>query len=70
MSPLSILFHLNPYPKTSSGKVQRYACRTGFLNGTLDVVEDWSEHPQGKAKFLHLNAEVESLLQQLHSSKQ
>jgi acyl-CoA synthetase (AMP-forming)/AMP-acid ligase II len=56
-------------PKTSSGKVQRYACRTGFLSGTLDVVDDWSEHPQVKAKYLHLNAEVESLLQQLHSSK-
>ncbi|WP_375493275.1 fatty acyl-AMP ligase [uncultured Nostoc sp.] len=55
--------------KTSSGKIQRYACRTGFLSGTLDAVEDWSEHPQGKAKFIHLNAEVESLLQQLQNSK-
>ena len=27
-------------PKTSSGKVQRYACRTGFLAGTLDVVAE------------------------------
>ncbi|MEB3341685.1 fatty acyl-AMP ligase [Okeania sp.] len=26
-------------PKTSSGKVQRYACREGFLNGTLQVFE-------------------------------
>ncbi|NES73652.1 MAG: fatty acyl-AMP ligase, partial [Okeania sp. SIO2D1] len=26
-------------PKTSSGKVQRYACREGFLAGTLQIFE-------------------------------
>jgi acyl-CoA synthetase (AMP-forming)/AMP-acid ligase II len=57
-------------PKTSSGKIQHYACRTSFLAGNLDVVEDWSENPQGKAKFLNLNAEVQSLLQQLQTSNQ
>ncbi len=25
-------------PKTSSGKIQRHACRTGFLNGTLETI--------------------------------
>jgi len=25
-------------PKTSSGKIQRHACRTGYLAGTLDVI--------------------------------
>ncbi|KOR34920.1 MULTISPECIES: fatty acyl-AMP ligase [Planktothricoides] len=27
-------------PKTSSGKIQRHACRANFLAGTLDVVEE------------------------------
>ena len=27
-------------PKTSSGKIQRHACRDGFLAGSLDVVQD------------------------------
>ncbi|BAZ29704.1 AMP-dependent synthetase and ligase [Cylindrospermum sp. NIES-4074] len=57
-------------PKTSSGKIQRHACRSGFLAGTLNVVDDWSENPQNKAKFLHLQAETQSLLQQVQSSKQ
>ncbi len=28
-------------PKTSSGKIQRYACREGFLKNTLSVVAKW-----------------------------
>lgn len=28
-------------PKTSSGKIQRYLCRTAFLNGTLSEVSRW-----------------------------
>ncbi|MEH2171998.1 beta-ketoacyl synthase N-terminal-like domain-containing protein [Nostoc sp.] len=28
-------------PKTSSGKIQRYATRAGFLAGTLEVVGEW-----------------------------
>ena len=28
-------------PKTSSGKIQRHACRAGFLGGTLSVVAKW-----------------------------
>lgn len=39
-------------PKTSSGKIKRHACRLGFLDGSLDVVYDWCENPQGKAKDL------------------
>lgn len=29
-------------PKTSSGKIQRFACRQGFLDHTLAVVDEWS----------------------------
>ena len=33
-----LLLKTGSIPKTSSGKIQRHACRTGFLNGSLDVV--------------------------------
>ncbi|MBD2448798.1 fatty acyl-AMP ligase [Nostoc sp. FACHB-152] len=56
-------------PKTSSGKIRRQACRTAFLAGSLDVVEDWSENPQSKVKFMHLQAELDSVLQQLSAGK-
>ena len=29
-------------PKTSSGKMQRYACRIAFLTGTLDTLAQWT----------------------------
>ena len=33
-----LLLRVGSIPKTSSGKIQRYACRSGFLNGDLIVV--------------------------------
>lgn len=66
----AVLVKTGSIPKTSSGKIQRYACRAGFKAGTLNVVDDWSENPQGKVKFLQLQAEVESVLQQLSAGKQ
>jgi acyl-CoA synthetase (AMP-forming)/AMP-acid ligase II len=58
----TVLVKTGSIPKTSSGKIQRHACRAGFLAGSLNVVEDWSENPHGKAKFLHLQSDVESML--------
>ncbi|HEV2521761.1 MAG TPA: SDR family NAD(P)-dependent oxidoreductase [Candidatus Acidoferrales bacterium] len=34
-------------PRTSSGKIQRYACREAFLAGTLDAVHEWRD-PEGR----------------------
>ncbi len=34
LRPLSV-------PKTSSGKIQRHACKLGYLEGTLEVVGEW-----------------------------
>jgi len=65
----TVLVKTGSIPKTSSGKIQRYACRSGFLAGSLNVVDDWSENPRGKAKFLHLQAEVESLLKEVSTGK-
>nr|VFK67790.1 MAG: Acyl-CoA synthetase (AMP-forming)/AMP-acid ligase II [Candidatus Kentron sp. UNK]VFK73118.1 MAG: Acyl-CoA synthetase (AMP-forming)/AMP-acid ligase II [Candidatus Kentron sp. UNK] len=43
------IFLLKPrkLPKTSSGKVQRHACRKRFLAGELDSIANW-ERPQGQ----------------------
>jgi 8-amino-7-oxononanoate synthase len=36
-----VLVRFGSIPKTSSGKIQRHACRTGFLDGNLSVVAQW-----------------------------
>lgn len=36
-----VLVHANSIPKTSSGKIQRHACRNGYLEGGLRVVARW-----------------------------
>lgn len=55
--------------KTSSGKIRRRSCRDTLLAGDLEVVEDWSETPHHKSKFINLQAEVDSFLEQLTSEK-
>ncbi|MGB3201700.1 MAG: AMP-binding protein [Nodosilinea sp.] len=35
------LLKTNAMPKTSSGKIQRHLCRSGFLDGQLDLVHSW-----------------------------
>ena len=65
----TVLVKTGSIPKTSSGKIRRHACRAEFLTGSLNVVGDWSLNPQGKANFLQLQADVESLLQKLQTCK-
>lgn len=36
-----VLVRAGSVPKTSSGKIQRHACRRGFLDGHLKVVKQW-----------------------------
>src|SRR5688572_29494045 len=36
-----VLLKFGTIPKTSSGKIQRHACRIGFQNGSLEVVGEW-----------------------------
>ncbi|MEN6558049.1 MAG: aminotransferase class I/II-fold pyridoxal phosphate-dependent enzyme [Thermoguttaceae bacterium] len=38
-----ILLRVGTVPKTSSGKIQRHACREGYLSGTLAVVGQWRQ---------------------------
>ena len=42
-----VLIKPRSIPRTSSGKIQRYACREAFLAGTLDVVREWRD-PEGR----------------------
>jgi acyl-CoA synthetase (AMP-forming)/AMP-acid ligase II/acyl carrier protein len=65
-----LLLKSGSIPKTSSGKIQRRACRASFLAGNLDVVWDWSINPEYKVKFKHLLMEIASLEQQLLPRKQ
>ena len=65
----TVLVKTGSIPKTSSGKVQRYACRSGFLDGSLNVIEDWSENPHGRAKFRQLQAEVDSVFEKLTANQ-
>ena len=51
--------------KTSSGKIQRRACKASFMAGKLDVIADWSENPGLTAKVRDLKGDIESLVQQL-----
>ncbi len=47
-----VLVRAGTIPRTSSGKIQRHACRNGYLAGMLDVVGQWksgdAEGPIGK----------------------
>ena len=36
-----VLIRSGSVPKTSSGKIQRHACRAAYLAGTLEVVAQW-----------------------------
>jgi acyl-CoA synthetase (AMP-forming)/AMP-acid ligase II/acyl carrier protein len=61
-----VLLKTASIPKTSSGKIQRHACRTGFLNGSLDVLDAWTLNPQ--QDLLQLHSDVDSLLEQIQLS--
>lgn len=38
-----VLLGAGRIPKTSSGKIQRHACRTGFLANNLDALAEWRD---------------------------
>jgi len=40
-------------PRTSSGKIQRHACRNAMLAGTLDCLAQWSLRPDATGEFTH-----------------
>lgn len=66
--PLHAVVFIRPgtFPRTSSGKVQRRACREGFLAGTLEVVHQWLDSDEAVPAGVRHNysASLESWLQQ------
>jgi acyl-CoA synthetase (AMP-forming)/AMP-acid ligase II len=58
----TVLIKPGSIPKTSSGKIQRHACRRGFLDGSLNVVAHCSGNFQHQAQFQKLEVDVNSLL--------
>ncbi|MEH2078581.1 MAG: AMP-binding protein [Nostoc sp.] len=61
-----VLLKTASIPKTSSGKIQRHACRVGFLDKSLDIVGDWTAN-LAETDLQQLQAEVEDLWEQVHS---
>ena len=65
-----VLLKTGSIPKTSSGKIQRRACKQGFLEDSLNVVEQWQKtfkkegssltQTTEKVKHYRLLAELES----------
>lgn len=51
--------------KTSSGKIQRRACRNNFLTGKLEVIADWSDNPRLTAKVRDFNTDINALERQV-----
>jgi 8-amino-7-oxononanoate synthase len=47
-----VLVRNGSIPKTSSGKIQRHACRSDFLEGALKEVAAWRAWEQGEAERL------------------
>ena len=39
-----VLLRQGSIPKTTSGKIQRHACRQQYLRGELDVLHTWQAH--------------------------
>lgn len=64
-----LLLKTGSIPKTSSGKIQRHACRVGFLKNSLNIVSDWTANPRMKNEFQNLELEVERIEQQLQNHK-
>jgi acyl-CoA synthetase (AMP-forming)/AMP-acid ligase II len=54
--------------KTSSGKIQRRACKASFLSAELGVLADWSENPKYSNHYRELSKEVDTLLAQVQVS--
>ncbi|HEY9760973.1 MAG TPA: AMP-binding protein [Trichocoleus sp.] len=55
-----VLLKTNSLPKTSSGKIQRYLCRSGFLDGQLDAVYTWEADKLERLAFEEPESSLEA----------
>ncbi|MDB9526146.1 fatty acyl-AMP ligase [Oscillatoria sp. CS-180] len=61
-SYMVVLVKPGSIPKTSSGKIRRRACRNSLFDGSLAVINDWSEIPSETTKFKALEADISNML--------
>lgn len=62
------LLQTGSIPKTSSGKIQRHACRTGFLTGTLTSLTTWTLNRSSTARTTPLSTNTTHLKELLTKS--
>lgn len=58
-----VLVKMNTVPKTSSGKIQRHACRNAYLDGSLDVIGRWYQ-PASKEEAAVAAAGVDAAMKE------
>ena len=58
-----VLLKTGSIPKTSSGKIQRQACKLGFLEKSLNVVGEWTKTLESHQKINNSNLQQNSLSQ-------
>ena len=58
-----VLLKTGSIPKTSSGKIQRQACKLGFLEKSLNVVGEWQKTLESHQKINNSNLQQNSLSQ-------
>lgn len=64
------LLRTGSIPKTSSGKIQRYACRQGILERSLTVMGDWVEDPSLHQSCMDGQKQLDLLTDQVSPSQQ
>ena len=52
-----VLFKTGSIPKTSSGKIQRHACKQGFLEDSLNVVGQWKKTLEKNPQIIGSNSQ-------------
>lgn len=57
-----VLLKTNTLPKTSSGKIQRYLCRSGFLDRQLEAVYTWEAESLANLLFDETDSSLEPQL--------
>ena len=63
------LIRTGSIPKTSSGKIQRYACRQGIVERSLKVIGDWAEDPSLRQSCIEIQNKLDQLEGQVSSGQ-
>ncbi len=62
-----LLLKPNSIPKTSSGKIQRHACRDAYLDGSLSVTAEWNAKEGLKVHGRRRGVEADSIAEVQHA---